>query len=1069
MNSSLLFCSATMTEHLAQGGRQKFNDEKEPPVLQPSGGKGTSTRGTGSPGAPEKMEKPARLNPAEERPHLESRRQSEETPAIEHSPTASKGDRLSLSADRGQHLAAKPLHVKDKSLAPTAQAKSTAAVAVPVFGQTATPPKQGGAAQRSSKSDKSAQGFAKDSKSAQSSPKDSKSAQGSTSDRVAQGSSNDKSAQGFAKDIMSAQSSAKHSKSAQGSAMDSKKSQGFTNDGKSAQGSSKDIKDAQGSARDSTNAQGSAKDSKSAQSSVKYSKSAPGYTKDSRGALPGSTKSSKGAQGSPKSSKSAPPGSTKSSKSTPGTTKGSTSTPSSAKGNLGAGRSPKSETGTPRWSNKNAVPMLEAINQASFRMAEELLQTPPPPKPNRSKLLIIGVAIFVVVIGLLVIMMFLRGSGAPTGGVTSEICQTPPCMQVARLLLDSMSPDVNPCNNFYQHVCGGWKFAGSQGDVLFEKLVGDVAELSRAIDVPPSGQSPVQKAARAYKACEDIVANNNTNLTTLVQVFKEAGFYSPPGWTGPVDALNATFYLHFRWRIAAPMKFTYVRPARRGITLRMAPSESLKEYGLRRQKHGFYDDLKKDYDMFRTTYEAHMLPNLAYEKWKTMDVNVVAALVESLDSLNSNSSDEFAGWNENNIQGAIRGVSQKQWMSILNAYFNRSDSLRFYVDSVSIFRKFMQLPHEFSTADAQAYYRWYVAEILTRRLYAPWIIREFPTYADALKSQYRFCFAILEQTASYAFFAPYVAKMFTTDVKNDMRVLLQLVRRSYDDLFAEGDQLRSNVKMLRAYANDTGHVFDLLSLSQERALKENYATYEDMTPDPLLNWKRLMTGRSTSIWSHVSMGTAGALPSDLLYYRIDGVSNDIILRPDVAVLPAYHSGEPVVLKIASLGSLMASAMAKVLCVTLENTARWRAAADCMFNLRDRSNDTESADAKMVILQRVIALAVTVSAAMKVTKYDKPLTIPGLPDLTGLKLLYAVWCYQQCGEPAGSRLCNEPLKEIGVFADAFQCDANIAMRRARTCTADWFNPKLRGTTVPDGTPRPSGNTAKMENTTQSPGT
>ncbi|KAH8039668.1 hypothetical protein HPB51_008261 [Rhipicephalus microplus] len=82
---------------------------------------------------------------------------------------------------------------------------------------------------------------------------------------------------------------------------------------------------------------------------------------------------------------------------------------------------------------------------------------------------------------------------------------------------------------------------------------------------------------------------------------------------------------------------------------------------------------------------------------------------------------------------------------------------------------------------------------------------------------------------------------------------------------------------------------------------------------------------------------------------------------------------------------------------------------------------------MVILQRVIALAVTVSAAMKVTKYDKPLTVPGLPDLTGLKLLYAVWCYQQCGEPEGSRLCNEPLKEIGVFADCVSvrrehCDA-----------------------------------------------
>ncbi|KAL1435558.1 hypothetical protein MTO96_000215 [Rhipicephalus appendiculatus] len=1054
-----------MTELLAQSGPRKMNDKKEPSVPRPSGGKGSLLLGVGRAKSPEKQEKPALLHLAEERPALESQRQSVETPAIEHVPAPNKGDRPSPTAGQRQLVAAKRLPVKelDNSLSPTAQTKSTAAAALPVSGQTATPPKDGVAAQRSPKSDKSAQGSpkdsksvqgsARDSKSAQGSPRDSKSAQGSPRDsKSAQGSPRDsKSAQGSAKDSKGAQGSPRNSKSAQGSprdsknaqgsAKDSKNAQGSTKDNEGAQGSAKDSKDAQGSAKDSKHAQGSAKDSNGAQGSAKDGKNTQGFAKDNQSAQ-GSAKGSKSAPGSTKDSKSAPSGSTKSSKSAPGTTKGSTSTPSSTKGRPGVGRSPKSETaGTTRWSNKEGVPMLEAIDQASFRMAEELLQTAPPPKPNRSKLLIIGGAVFVVVIGLLIILMILLSSGTPTGGVTSGICQTPPCMRVAKLLLDSMSPDVNPCENFYQRVCGRWKFA-----------------------------SPVQKAALAYKACEDIVAKNNTNLTTLVQILKEAGFYSPPGWTGPVDALNATFYLHFKWRIAAPMKFTYVRPAHRGITLRMAPSESLKEYGIRRQKPGFYDDLREDYEMFHTTYEANTLPNLTYEKWKAMDVKVVAAFVVSLHSLNSNSSNEFAGWNETTIQGAIRGVSRKQWMSILNAYFNRSDSLRFYVDSVSIFRKFMQLPHDFGTADAQAYYRWYVAEILTRRLYAPWIIREFPTYTDALKSQYRFCFAILEQTASYAFFAPYVAKMFTTDVKkNDIRGLLQMVRGSYDDLFAEGDQLRSNVKMLRTYANDTGHVFDLLSLSQERALQENYATYEDMTPDPLLNWKRLMTGRSTSLWSHVSMGTAGALPSDLLYYRINGVSNDIILRPDVAVLPAYDSSAPVVLKLASMGSLMASAMAKVLCVTLENTARWRAAADCMFNLQDHSNETESADGKMVILQRVIALAVTVSAAMKATKDDKPLTIPGLPDLIGSKLLYAVWCYQQCGEAEGSRLCNEPIKEIGVFADAFQCDANNAMRRAKTCTTKWFNKQLRGTTVPDDTPSHSGNTTKLDNTTESPGT
>ncbi|XP_075535256.1 uncharacterized protein LOC142570824 [Dermacentor variabilis] len=705
------------------------------------------------------------------------------------------------------------------------------------------------------------------------------------------------------------------------------------------------------------------------------------------------------------------------------------------------------------------VPVAETFGDVLFPDPEPEPQAAPPPSctHNQRNLLAIVVAVTVGIIVLLVIVLLLGSSWTQTGGA----CQSEHCKHVAKLLLDSVSPDVDPCDNFYQRVCGRWKYAGSQGDVLFDKLIEDVTDLIRTMDVPPTGQSPAQKAALAYRTCEDIVAKNNTNLTTLVQILKEAGLYAPPGWKGPVDALNATFFLYFKWRIAAPLKFTYVRPAHRGITLRMAPSESLKAYARRRLEPGFYDGLRNDYEVFHTTFEPNMLPNVTYDDWKKMDENVVTDSMNILNTLDS--TNDFAGWNETTIQDAIRGVSQREWTSILDMYFNRSNSLRFYVDSLFLFKKFMQLPNQFGAMEAQGYFRWYMVEILTRRLYAPWIVREFPTYQDAMKYQYRFCYAILEQTASYAFLAPYVSKMFTADVKHDITQLLQMVRESYNHLFAKGDQLRSNVKRLRSYANDTGHVFDLLSLSQESSLQENYATYEDMTSDPLLNWKRLMVGRSTSLWSQVSMETAGVLPSDLLYYRINGVSNDIILRPDVAVLPAYDSGAPLLLKLASLGSLMASAMAKVLCVTLENTARWRKAADCIFSLREPSNDTESGG-KMVILQRVIALAVTVSAAMTATKGDKPLTIPGVPDLSGMQLLYAVWCYQQCGEREGGRLCNEPLKEIGVFADAFQCDANAMMKRANTCTAKWFNTQLQATAVPEDSAQSEGVT-KLTDTTQ----
>ncbi|KAL3250024.1 hypothetical protein MRX96_055637 [Rhipicephalus microplus] len=336
--------------------------------------------------------------------------------------------------------------------------------------------------------------------------------------------------------------------------------------------------------------------------------------------------------------------------------------------------------------------------------------SPSPVKPQRHSLIVLGVVALVAILLLLILMMLMRGSAATahTSDVPAATCTSEHCQKVARLLLDSVAPDVNPCENFYLRVCGGWKYAGSQGEVLFQKLAEDVTVLLRNVTVPATGQSPTEKAALAYQACEDVVTKNNTNVTTLLQILEEAGLYSPPGWTGPLDALNATFYLHFRWRIAAPMKFTYVRHTDRGITLRMAPSESLKAYARRRKKPGYYDDVRKEYEFFQTTYEQNKLPSLTYDVWKKIDETIIADSTDALQE--ANSMKNFSGWNESTVRDAIRGVSKQQWTGILKTYLNHSGALRFYVDSLFLFKKFIEMPLDVGNAVAQAYYRWYLSE-----------------------------------------------------------------------------------------------------------------------------------------------------------------------------------------------------------------------------------------------------------------------------------------------------------------------------------------------------------------------
>ncbi|KAH7983537.1 hypothetical protein HPB52_012454 [Rhipicephalus sanguineus] len=637
-------------------------------------------------------------------------------------------------------------------------------------------------------------------------------------------------------------------------------------------------------------------------------------------------------------------------------------------------RSSKSE---PVTGTKEPLP---GVDKATSQKGEKVpspssaISPGPPPSPAKgggSPVPIIALVVFVVVfIVILIFMVLMRSSTSPApgdngaGSDTLATCESEPCAHLASLLFESVKADSEPCKDFYEYVCGNWKYTGSQSDVLFQKLVDEVTDLTRNVSVPPTGQSAAQKAALAYQACEDIVAKNNTSLTTVMRILEEAGLYSPPAWAAPFDALNTTFYLGVQWSIAAPVKLTYAQSTYRGITLRMAPSESLKAYVHRRREPNFYDKLRNDYYALNA---ANKDPKIDYDTWTQIDRDVVEETQQKLKTVASGS--DFAGWNESTIQDAVDDVSQEQWMSLLRVYFGHyNGSLRFYVDSLHIFRKFMTLPKTLGAEKAQAYFKWYMVEILATKVYAPWVTREFLTYQEALDYH-------------------------------------------------------------------SGRIFELLQLSDADSLEANYARYEDMTTDPLENWRRLVRGRSSSFWSSVSMGTADTLPSDLLYYEVESISHDFSLRPDVAVLPAYDRTTPLLLKLASLGALMASAMAKVLYSVQMSKKDWSAAATCIL----QQNGTDSSDlGQFVYLERVIAMAVIESAARAQWEEIKSVALPGLTYLSGMKLLYAIWCYQQCGEKDGKRLCNEPLRELSFFGDTFKCEPDAAMRKPIACTSEWFS-------------------------------
>ncbi|XP_075542669.1 endothelin-converting enzyme 1-like [Dermacentor variabilis] len=642
-------------------------------------------------------------------------------------------------------------------------------------------------------------------------------------------------------------------------------------------------------------------------------------------------------------------------------------------------------------------------------------------------------AVLVVVVAGAMMLILLVASGRSRKAATDG-CRSEECHQYAKRLRDSLNESVDPCADFTRYVCDGWRRTHefSVAEEAFLSTFDKMSRFVQALDVPPRGQSALQRAAAFYRSCVSVLHGERNEMPRVERALTAAGITWPYKHKATPDLLHTLLYVHLRlhWSVLFSVNVTGGASGR-PITLSLIPSVEMalfkKRLELIREPH----KARQYFDTLVSAFGSHAKPgNKRFTFRETLTTETIAFGALYVGLLNGSATPQAL--NTSFMIGTIPNLTQARW----DATFS----------SLGITRK-VSLVTTNPTYVTQLFYLWrYLGEsrlhqfvswctIQIAALYTNRLLVEnfYGSQKTALLRHGAFCFSKAYLLSGTTMFSSSVRHMLVGDTRVQAERLLWSVRHAFSrslQSWPHSDNA-SIAKVLQAlserdFTASALAVFDETSAGGEAESLDS----RDMTSSLVDNWIAAAVPYRTDI-SRIASTAIEQLSFTAL--TADG---RVVLMPYAFAFPFFDVRGTPAMNYAGVGFHFANALSQL--TFIPHIGDLDSPLYRFYNCTGVSFATVSASPERLLgAFSAFATQPLFDAFHNATaNLGTSASLPGLPALSDSQLFFVALCYAKChGSWTGGLSepeCGDFLPYVEAFSKVFACPVGSPMKPVKNC-------------------------------------